>query len=89
MTSTKTFHFRSLVRLTLGIFFVERPDVKCICGVDFPARGHQGRRVLLLVDLAPVKARVERVFLQLGGSPATTPKPLVHVALKTIERPFY
>ena len=49
--------------LTLGVLLVERADVEGVCRVDLAARGYEGRRVPLLIDLTPVVACEERVVL--------------------------
>jgi hypothetical protein len=58
--------------LTLGILLIEGADIEGVGRVDLAARGYEGRRVPLLINLTPVVAREERVVLEFVGTAATT-----------------
>lgn len=72
----------TILYLTLGVLFVERPYVEGIGGIDFASGRRQRRRVLLLIHQVPVHSLEKGMFFKFVGSLSPAPESLVDVSLQ-------
>ena len=74
----ETLHFHYS---TFSILLIERPNIKCVRGVNLSARRNERRGISLLVYLVPIHSGVEWMVLQLARTATATSHTFINISL--------